>query len=95
MWPAKTFFGLFNSLRDILCLRSLLGCSYPISKFNIIPKGKWFKFPISNHSDRWWGSTENESNILVKSVVSIGHKNSGCQKFSIYLIWKLSNRRLN
>ena len=26
-------------------------CSNPISKFNIIPNGKWFKLPISNHSD--------------------------------------------
>jgi hypothetical protein len=26
-------------------------CYNPISKFNIIPNGKWFKFPISNHSE--------------------------------------------
>ena len=46
----KNFFGLFHFFWDILCLRSLLGCSNPIFKFNIIPKGKWFKFTISNHS---------------------------------------------
>ena len=47
----KIFFGLFHFFWDILCLRSLLGCSNPIPKYNIIPKGKWFKFPISNHSE--------------------------------------------
>ena len=47
----KNFFGLFHFYWDISCLRSLLGCSNYISKFNIIPKGKWFKNPISNHSD--------------------------------------------
>ena len=46
----KIFFGLFHFFWDISCLRSPLGCSNPISKFNIIPKGKWFKFAISNHS---------------------------------------------
>ena len=46
----KNFFGLFHFFWDISCLRSLLGCSNPISKFNIIPNSIWFKFPISNHS---------------------------------------------
>ena len=50
MRPSKNFFGLFHFFWDILCLGSLLGCSNPISKFNIIPKGKWFKFLVSNHS---------------------------------------------
>ena len=36
-----------------MCLGSLLGCSNPMSKFNIIPKGKWFKFLVSNHSVLW------------------------------------------
>ena len=52
MWPSKKFFWPFHFCWDILCVRSLLGCSNPISKFNIIPKGKWFKFSISNHSDK-------------------------------------------
>ena len=47
----KIFFGLFHFFWDILCLRSLLGCSNPIFKFNITPKGKWFKFSISSHCD--------------------------------------------
>ena len=46
----KIFFGLSHFFWDISCLRSPLGCSNPISKFNIIPNSKWFKFPISNHS---------------------------------------------
>ena len=50
MWPSKFFFGLFHFFRDILWLRSRQECSNSISKFNIIPKGKWFKFLISNHS---------------------------------------------
>jgi hypothetical protein len=49
-WPSKFFFGLSHFFWDISCLRSPLGCSNPISKFNIIPNSKWFKFPISNHS---------------------------------------------
>ena len=44
-WPSKIFFGLSHFFWDISCLRSLLGCSNPISKFNIIPNSKWFKFP--------------------------------------------------
>ena len=47
----KIFFGLFHFFWDISCLRSLLGCNNPISKLIIIPKGKWFKFLISNHSE--------------------------------------------
>ena len=47
----KIFFGLFHFFWHIKCLRSLLGCNNPISKLIIIPKGKWFKFLISNHSD--------------------------------------------
>ena len=49
----KNFFGLFHFFWDISCLRSLLGCNNPISKLIIIPKGKWFKFLISNHSGIW------------------------------------------
>ena len=52
-WPSKFFFGLFHFFWDISCLRSLLGCNNPISKLIIIPKGKWFKFLISNHSVYW------------------------------------------
>ena len=46
----KNFLAFFNFFWDILCLRSPLGCSNPIYKYNIIRKGKWFRFPISNHS---------------------------------------------
>ena len=46
----KIFFGLFHFFWDILCLRSLFGCSNPIFKFNIVPKGKvgntWFLSPL-------------------------------------------------
>ena len=47
----KNLLGLFHFFWDISYLRSPLGCSNPISKFNIIPNSKWFKFPISNHSE--------------------------------------------
>ena len=50
-WPSKNFFGLSHFFWDISCLRSPLGCSNPISKLNIIPNSKWFKFFISNHSE--------------------------------------------
>ena len=61
----KIFFGLCHFFWDILCLRSPLVCSNTISKFNIIPNGKWFKFPISNHSAvARWTKTEPKWNIL-------------------------------
>ena len=47
----KNFFWPFSFFLRYFMSKSSLGCSSPISKFNIIPKGKWFKFPISNHSD--------------------------------------------
>ena len=31
--------------------KKCVGCNNPISKLIIIPKGKWFKFLISNHSE--------------------------------------------
>ena len=43
--------GRFLGPYKILCLRSPMGCSNHISKFNFIPNGKRFKFLISNHSD--------------------------------------------
>ena len=49
-WPSKFFFGFFLFFSYISGLRFLLGCYTPISKLIIIPKGKWFKFLISNHS---------------------------------------------
>ena len=70
MWPSKNFFGLFHFNSDILCLRSLMGCSKPISNFNIIQKGnylrKWFEFLISNHSGKSW---TNQVVTLTKKVL--------------------------
>ena len=42
----QKIFWLFSFFWDISCLRSPLRYSNPISKFNIIPNSKWFKFPI-------------------------------------------------
>ena len=40
-----------------------MGCNNPMSKLVIIPKGKWFKFLISNHSDSAEISTKTHQNI--------------------------------
>ena len=94
VWPSKNFFGLFHFFWDISCLRSPLGCSNPISKFNIIPNSKWFKFPISNHSVQnssyKWGlmlNIRDKLKTLLKTVNTIFFKIIKMEKIRFLLLF--------